>query len=924
MPTLARFAAAVLVAASATVAQSFVNYESGPVSPLRLSPDGTRLFVADSLGGRLCVYDLRNAAVPLLLAEIPVGLDPVAVAPRTRNEVWVANVLSDNVSIVDVAAQRVVATLPTGDEPSDIVFAGGKAFVTAATVDKVFVFDAVTRASLGTIDVFGKDPRALAVSPDGTRVYAVVQRSGNGTTVLPAGVQSPPPAGPGLPAAPAQGILVRADDPAWVAQIPYTLPDHDVVQIDVATQVVTRYFDRVGTTNTAIAVHPTSGELWVANTEARNLVRFEPNLRGHAIDSRLTRITTGASPVVTAFDLNAGMNYATLPNAAGLSTALAEPFGVAIDAATARVFVAAHGTDRIGVLDLAGTVLARIEIGSTPGAIVNTAQKRGPRALALHPTQPRLYVLNHLSDTLSVVDTTTLAVLREQPIATVDPMPAAMRLGRKFLYDSKLSGNGTMSCASCHIDGDLDGIAWDLGDPNGSLQGAPAQPFPFNLGLTTFHPMKGPMTTQTLRGLSGTGFLHWRGDRGTFQDFNPTFDTLMGGSQLSASDMNAYAAFANAIAYPPNPNQLKNRALRTTPAGNNEAAGQAAFLQNVATFPIPGGANCATCHSLPRGTNGFVINGPLIQEPQQMKVPQLRNMYRKVGFLRAPGQQKSGFGFVHDGAIDTLASFLAQPVFSPWPAGTKDDLVTFMMALDTGTAPLVGYQFVLTQLTAGTPSWNSDSALAIARTAAGDVDLTVHGLLDGRLAGLLYQPGGALFVSDRTGEGPFTLAQLVTKAQAGTASLAFTAVAPGTGNRIALDRDGDGTRNGDEGADNYGLATAGCSGVSTLAGNSEPRLGNAAFGMPMRNAPANGLGLLGLAFGRTSLPILGITLLVDPLTAVPVPIYADAFGDALQPFAIPASPVYTGLEIDAQALWLDACGSELWSSSAGLAVIVRP
>jgi hypothetical protein len=112
--------------------------------------------------------------------------------------------------------------------------------------------------------------------------------------------------------------------------------------------------------------------------------------------------------------------------------------------------------------------------------------------------------------------------------------------------------------------------------------------------------------------------------------------------------------------------------------------------------------------------------------------------------------------------------------------------------------------------------------------------------------------------------------------------------------------------------------------VSTLAGNSEPRLGNAAFGMPMRNAPANGLGLLGLAFGQTSLPILGITLLVDPLTAVPVPIYADAFGDALHPFAIPASPIYTGLEIDAQALWLDACGSELWSSSAGLAVIVRP
>ncbi len=30
---------------------------------------------------------------------------------------------------------------------------------------------------------------------------------------------------------------------------------------------------------------------------------------------------------------------------------------------------------------------------------------------------------------------------------------------------------------------------------------------------TTFHPMKGPMTTQTLRGMATHGALHWRGDR---------------------------------------------------------------------------------------------------------------------------------------------------------------------------------------------------------------------------------------------------------------------------------------------------------------------------------------------------------------------------------------------------------------------------
>ncbi|MFN9758100.1 MAG: hypothetical protein ACK58X_16970, partial [Planctomycetota bacterium] len=284
-----------------------MNYESGPVQPLRLAPDGTRLFVADTVGGRLCVFDLRNPSQPFLLAEIPVGMEPVSVQPRTRDEVWVTNLLSDSVSIVSVPERRVIDTLRVVDEPSDVVFAAGKAFVSAATTDQIHVFDATTRASLGTVAVFGKDPRALAVSPDGSRVYAVVQRSGNGTTILPAGVPAPPPpTNPTLPAAPAQGVIVRANDPAWASQIPFTLPDNDVAQINTATLAVTRYFPGVGTTNTAIAVHPTSGDLWVANIEARNLVRFEPSLRGHAVDSRVTKITTGATPVVTPIDLNPG------------------------------------------------------------------------------------------------------------------------------------------------------------------------------------------------------------------------------------------------------------------------------------------------------------------------------------------------------------------------------------------------------------------------------------------------------------------------------------------------------------------------------------------------------------------------------------------------------------------------------------------
>jgi len=906
---------AVTAFAVSSPAQNFVNYENGPIHPIRISADGSRLFVADTVGGRLCVFDLGVASAPFLVAEIPVGLDPVSVNPRTRDEVWVTNLLGDCVSIVDVSQRRVIDTLRVVDEPSDVVFAGGKAFVSAATTDLIEVFDAATRAHLGTIPVFGKDPRALAVSPNGAFVYAVVHRSGNGTILVPH--TSPSAAQPtvGLATPPLQGDIQFA--PSAV------LPDQDVAEISVATMQVNRYFTGVGTTNTAIAVHPTSGDLWVTNIQARNWIRFEPNVKGHAIDSCVTKITTSGSPMVTPFDLNPGINYQLLPNPAALSDALAEPFGVAIDAAAGRVYVAAHGTDRIGVLDLAGNVLTRIEVGGTSGTTVNTRQKRGPRGLALHPTQARLYVLNRLTDTLSVIDTANQTVLNEQPIATVDPMPVAMREGRKFLYDAKLSGNGTMSCASCHIDGDIDGLAWDLGDSLATMSQVVWQLFPGNPQPVpfSFHPMKGPMTTQTLRGMAGNGPLHWRGDKATFQDFNGAFASLLGGSQIPTQDMDDYADFAMEIAMPPNPNQALDRQDRTLPLGNNEAAGRQAFV----TPPPNVFFSCATCHALPSGSDGLIQPITILAgEPQDMKTPHLRNMYRKVvGFDPVTGKQKSGFGFMHDGAVMTLTDFLLKPVFSVFPAATKDDLETFLMAFDTGTAPAVGVQYIANQVTAPTQALLDAFGLTSTRAVARDLDLVAHGIYDGRLASLYFDHTNFFFRTDRANDLPIDPISLHGKVVAGTANLTFTAVTPGTGLQFTGDRDGDTVLDGDELASDYGAATPGCAGEAVLRANSEARQGNAQFGLTMENAPPNSQGLLLIGITQAGIPWSGVTLLVDPATALMVPTTSDAHGFASYSHPItPATP--PGLVFHLQSLWLDACGSAGWSATRGLTVPTRP
>src|SRR5439155_433867 len=114
------------------------------------------------------------------------------------------------------AAGKVLATLAVGDEPTDVAFASGRAFVTlAGNQDRVNVYDAATRAQLASIALFGDDPRALAVNPAGTEVYAIVLESGNKTTTLfhdlvNAGGGPPPPNPPRDPAlgtAPEVGLI---------------------------------------------------------------------------------------------------------------------------------------------------------------------------------------------------------------------------------------------------------------------------------------------------------------------------------------------------------------------------------------------------------------------------------------------------------------------------------------------------------------------------------------------------------------------------------------------------------------------------------------------------------------------------------------------------------------------------------------------
>jgi DNA-binding beta-propeller fold protein YncE len=779
---------------------SYVNFEGRQVRSICLSPDGTRLFAVNTPDARVSVFDISNPVnpVPVLIREIPVGVEPVSVNALSSEEAWVVNEISDSVSVVSVSAGMVTATLPCKDEPGDVVFASGKAFVSCSGNNLIRVFDSETYNELATIPLEGLAPRSLAVSNDDSKVYTTFLLSGNRTTLLPPDLAPPQPPATNISDPPPQvGLIVAADDIRLNPQP--NMPDNDVAEVDVATHAVTRYFQAAGTVNFWVSQRPGTDELWVANTEARNLVRFETVLRGHSVDNRVTRIETSNPPTVTPFDLNPGIDYSQFPNNAAKTIALAQPTAITFEADGSHFWLASYGTDRVARVDATnGAVVERIETGPTVGTAANPREKRGARALVLKESTSRLYIMNRISNTISVVSTSSGTVLAETPVGSHDPTPEVIREGRGFLYDARLSSTGTQSCASCHIDGDRDELAWDLGDPDGFMQTV-SQTGPLGTQNFNMHPMKGPMTTQTLKGLTGHTPLHWRGDRDDFTQFNGAFASLLGGSTLSAEDMQAFRDFIHTMVFQPNPNQNLDRTLPNEfPAGAPEAGDPNAGLNTYINEAYQPQLTCNTCHSLPTGTNNLIIPAAALQESQDFKVPHLRNVYQKRFFKKsATDASLSGFGIVHDGLDPDLFTFLSRPVFGVFSNDTvrKRNINAFIMCLDTGTAPAVGYArtFTATSL----PAAGADWTLLEGQAASANIDLIVFLKADGERHSLLYRPGSDDYESDDATLGVLTRSQI--ESMAGTSSpVTVMGVPSGSGNRFALDRDQNGTPNGDE------------------------------------------------------------------------------------------------------------------------------
>lgn len=825
-------ALAACVTTTAARADDFVNFESSQVHPVALSADGQKLFALNTPDARLAIFAVAADGSLTLSTDVPVGIDPVSLALH-GSEAWVVNHVSDSISVVDTATGRLVDTIATDDEPTDIVFAGDRAFVSlAGRHNQVLVYDAATRSQVGQVDIFGDDPRALAVSQDGSEVYLVVLESGNLTSVVhavrvKAGGGAPPPSppkSPTLPAAPATALIVKFDansenwvdetGKAWFDANDLLLPDQDLFVIDASTLALSRTVSTLGTTLFNVAVQPGSGDLWVANTEALNQVRFEPNLRGHFIDTRMTVVQPGAG-TRHHVDLNPHVNFAVTPGPAEeRDQSLAIPGDTRFSADGATAYVAAFGSSAVGVIDTA------------TGAIHSIAVGGGPTGLALDEARQRLYVLDRFDNTISVVDTAAgrqVSTIGLAGPSFFDPTPERIREGRRLLYDAKrTSGHGESACASCHVFGNVDGLGWDLGDPTGTFVPYAVadwvsfqDDFPSTRG---FHPMKGPMVTQTLRGLAGLEPFHWRGDRREFGQFNGAFVSLMGlDAPLSSGDMELFTDFALSIRMPPNPFRNLDDTLPPTIAvpalGGNGSLVEADPSRGEDLYrnglDADGTRNCITCHPIGTGTDGRLNTALALLDAQDIKIAQLRNMYEKSGLRRqvifgdgvnvGASMQEAGFGVLHDGASSLSEFLIAYFLRNSVGVDVSQDMNAFLMAFPTGTPPVVGHQLTVDRTSALSPDTDALVARMIDQAAAGNCDLVVHGTLGAEPVGFVYDPSSSVHRPDSRNAPSVGDAALRSSLVDGD-HLTYTAVPFGSGVRLGIDRDRDSWRDRDEAA----------------------------------------------------------------------------------------------------------------------------
>ncbi len=544
-------------------------------------------------------------------------------------------------SAEDGTLRRSVALDP-GSQPFGVAAdpRGGRFFVTLQASGALVAVDAGDGRVLGRLEGL-RDARALAVRDDGLVLVTRWRSDGRSSWLY----------------------AVDASEPSAMRLLGATeLPAEEGLDSDTDNSGVLGFLD-------SVAFSPDGGTVLLAGLKANVVTGMFRT--GTPLTSQTTArgayavlLAVGmAPPVVLARRSLDDMDYVG---------------AVAFDPLGRRFYLAVMGAQRMLALDAYDW--------NVEGAIGEVGV--APRALAVAPDGNSLYVYPELSREVRRYEVRRLspepAVAERAATVRSEPLDPTVLRGKRIFYtsaDPRMSRTSYLSCASCHLDDDADGLTWDF-----TQRGE---------GLRNTIPLFG-------RAGMAHGPVHWTGNFDEIQDFEGDIRNGQGGRGFLtdaqwmsgdrshplglpkaglSEDLDALAAFVASLdRWPVSPFRR-----------DGDAAWEAAVARGRALFESAA-TGCADCHRPPRYTDsGFDEDGQAILHDvgtataasggrlggplPGFDTPTLRGLWASAPYL-------------HDGRAETLSEVLT--TYNPddrhgrtshLTAAQIEDLVTFLRSL---------------------------------------------------------------------------------------------------------------------------------------------------------------------------------------------------------------------------------------------------
>jgi len=534
-----------------------VTVIAAPVAPNSTS---SNLMAIDTVADRLFIANPDTATVSALdttsltkLWEVSVGEHPQGAALASDGTVWVVCRDEDRIDVLNPATGALEASIPLayGRSPVAITSTPDRTqmLVTCDGDGTLRRFGAVSRTQNASLTV-GPSPRAIAVTHNGTRAlvtrFISPEHVGQVYDVSLAGSMS----------------LTRT----------VSLERDKTIDGSATSRGVPNYL-------ASVAISPDGSHAWVVGKKdnTNRGTYFAPTMvpgQDNTVRAQLMLIdlTTNTENRSLRLDIDNSDS----------------PSSIDFSELGDYAFIALQGNNQVAVVDVLdlmrqdspGTVKLRWGLGISPQGVM------------MDPTSGRVFASNFMDRSVTTIEAAQFLSAGSVNVASsVTPVVAEERfqssvlLGKRTFYnasDTRMSAEGYISCATCHVDGGQDGRTFDF----------------TNRG-------EGFRNTTDLRGRSGMGhgLVHWSGNFDEIQDFEGDIRSAFGGSgflsdvqfvsvadSLGAPKAGLNVDLDNLAAYV---TSLGSASIPRSPARNSDGGLSAAAVRGADVFAAQ---NCGSCH----------------------------------------------------------------------------------------------------------------------------------------------------------------------------------------------------------------------------------------------------------------------------------------------------------------------------------------